>query len=102
MTRRKTTAQTVAHAAPRPTATHSTPTAAPTGPSTTATHTAPTGPCTTATHDALKADRDAWAALPPKVDWVVGDEVLQLRDCPRCGSTLAKPLDERGTAEASA
>lgn len=86
MRRRKT----VAHAAPRPTATHNTPTAA------------QTGPCTTATHDALKADRDAWAALPPKVDWVVGDEVLQLRDCPRCGSTLAKPLDARGTAEASA
>ena len=86
MTRRKSAAQTVAQIAPRPTATH----------------TAPTGPCTTATHDALKADRDAWAALPPKIDWVVGDEVLQLRDCPRCGSTLAKPLDKRGPAEASA
>ena len=94
MTRRKSAAPTVAHAAPRPTATH----AAPTGPSSTATQTAPTGPCTTATHDALKADRDAWAALPPKVDWVVGDEVLQLRDCPRCGSTLAKPRDAGGAA----
>lgn len=80
MTRRKTTAQTVAQTAPR----------------STATHTAQPGPCTTATHDALKADRNAWAALPPKVDWVVGDEVLQLRDCPRCGSTLAKPLDAGG------
>ena len=59
------------------------------------------GPCTTATHDALKADRDAWAALPPKLDWVVGDEVLQLRDCPRCRSTLAKPLDARPAPEAS-
>ena len=39
-------------------------------------------PASAATHDALKADRAAWAALPPKVDWVVGDEVLQLRDCP--------------------
>ena len=62
MTRRKSAAPTVAHAAPRPTATH----AATTGPSSTATQTAPTGPCTTATHDAPKADRDAWAALPPK------------------------------------
>ena len=60
------------------------------------------GPCTTATHDALKADRDAWAALPVKADWDLGAEVLQLRDCPRCGSTLAKPLDERRAPEASA
>ena len=53
-------------------------------------------PCTTATHDALKADRDAWAALPPKIDWVVGDEVLQLRDCP----AAAARWPNRATLEA--
>lgn len=49
-------------------------------------------PCSPVAHDALKADRAAWSALPPKADWHIGPHVLQLRDCPDCGSTLAVPI----------
>lgn len=60
---------------------------------------AATAYCTAAGHEALKADPAAWAALPLRPDWPVLGEVIQLRDCPRCGSTLARKLDgERNAA----
>lgn len=49
--------------------------------------------CTVASHEALKADPAAWAALPVRPDWLALGEVIQLRDCPRCQSTLAKKRD---------
>lgn len=52
--------------------------------------------CTVASHEVLKADPAAWAALPVRADWPVLGEVIQLRDCPRCGSTLARKLDGEG------
>lgn len=59
--------------------------------------------CTAASHEALKADAAAWAALPLRPDWRVLGEVMQLRDCPRCGSTLAMKLDgERSAASRGA
>lgn len=54
--------------------------------------------CTVASHEALKADAAAWAALPLRPDWPVLGEVMQLRDCPRCGSTLATKLEGERTA----
>lgn len=49
--------------------------------------------CTVASHEAMKADPTAWAALPARPDWRVLGSVIQLRDCPRCQSTLAKRID---------
>ena len=48
--------------------------------------------CTVDSHDALKADAEAWGALPIKPDWPFRDRVLQVRDCPDCGSTLCKDI----------
>ncbi len=55
--------------------------------------------CTVASHEAMKADPFAWAALPARPDWRVLGAVIQLRDCPRCQSTLAKRID--GGADAA-
>lgn len=48
--------------------------------------------CTPASHDALRTDDARWAKLKRLGDmrWPWG-EVFELRDCPRCGSTLARP-----------
>ena len=53
--------------------------------------------CTVDSHDALKADAEAWGALPIKPDWAFHDRVLQVRDCPDCGSTLCKQLPTPAT-----
>ena len=53
--------------------------------------------CTVDSHDALKADADAWGVLPIKPDWAFGRLVLQVRDCPDCGSTLCKQLPTPAT-----
>jgi hypothetical protein len=64
---------------------------------------AATASCTVGSHEALRADAAAWAALPLRPDWPVLGEVIQLRDCPRCGSTLATKLDgERSAASRGA
>lgn len=54
--------------------------------------------CTVASHEAMKADPVAWAALPVRSDWLALGEVIQLRDCPRCQSTLAKKFDGESNA----
>ena len=53
--------------------------------------------CTVDSHEALKADPEAWGALPIKPDWAFRDRVLQVRDCPDCGSTLCKQLPTPAT-----
>ena len=50
--------------------------------------------CTLAEHDALRKSDEAWYALEKVVDWVFDDEVLEQRNCGRCGSTLARTKKE--------
>lgn len=49
-------------------------------------------PCTKEEHEKLRRDDRAWSLLKRRRDWVFDDgEVLEQRDCPKCGSTLARP-----------
>lgn len=49
--------------------------------------------CTKADHDRLRElPEEEWNALKQCADWDFGDgEILEQRDCPKCGSTLARP-----------
>jgi ribosomal protein S27AE len=48
--------------------------------------------CTIAEHNALRESDEAWNALERVADWVFEDEVLEQRNCHRCGSTLARSI----------
>lgn len=45
--------------------------------------------CTAASHTEMRDDEE-WATLEKVPDWIFGDEVLEQRNCPKCGSTLAR------------
>lgn len=48
--------------------------------------------CTREDHNALRESSEAeWNTLVHRRDWVLEDETLEQRDCPKCGSTLARP-----------
>lgn len=65
--------------------------------------------CTSALHEALKADPKRWASLELADYWAFGSVLTEQRHCPRCHSTLARPiqvlavryLDEQGSREHS-
>jgi len=51
--------------------------------------------CTQESHAALKADDEQWFALPVlgiQGEWYADEPPLELRNCARCGSTLARPV----------
>jgi hypothetical protein len=51
--------------------------------------------CTYADHDELRADRERFMRETlPGYTWDDGTEVLEMRHCRRCGSTLAAPAQE--------
>jgi hypothetical protein len=54
--------------------------------------------CTKVDHNRLRElPEKEWNALERRKDWDFEDgEILEQRDCPRCGSTLARP--KKGTA----
>jgi hypothetical protein len=47
-------------------------------------------PCSAASHTEMRDDDETWDSLERVKDWVFGDEVLEQRNCPYCGSTLAR------------
>jgi hypothetical protein len=62
----------------------------------------PAGACTEATHAALKQDDVRWAEQPHvgtrRYEYADGDfEVLEHRNCTRCGSTLVRVIDQGGS-----
>jgi hypothetical protein len=54
-------------------------------------NTTPETPCTTEYHDTLKTPA-TWATLLLVDRWIFDDVALEMRNCPRCHSTLAREV----------
>lgn len=55
--------------------------------------------CTVAIHEAIKLDDAAWIALPLRGVQLGYGLDLELRDCPKCRSTLAREIGEESAED---
>jgi hypothetical protein len=55
--------------------------------------------CSAESHTVMRDDDETWATLEHVKDWIFGDEVLEQRNCPHCGSTLARRKQKQMPAD---